>query len=310
MVERKALIFNIQKYNLYDGPGIRTLVFFKGCPLRCLWCSNPEGQLRSYQILFKKDRCVDCGACAAVCPTGVHVMDPVAKQHIVRRDVECIGCRKCADACPQSALSVSGEYRTISDIMSVIEEDLPFYQSSGGGVTLGGGEALMQPEAAINLLTACKQRGINTAIETCGYARPEVVRKAAEVTDLFLFDVKHMDSDCHYQLTGVHNELILENLQGLFENRRNVKVRVPLLRGVNDGERDIEAMVRFLEPYKDHRNCKGIDLLPYHKMGVNKYAQLGREYPLTGDPALSEEDLARVEGFIKHYDFPVTVIRH
>ena len=221
-----------------------------------------------------------------------------------------MGCRKCAEACPQSALSVSGEYRTISDIMSVIEEDLPFYQSSGGGVTLGGGEVLMQPEAAINLLTACKQRGINTAIETCGYARPEVVQKAADVTDLFLFDVKHMDSARHYQLTGVRNELILDNLRWLFENRRNVKVRVPLLKGVNDGEREIETMVRFLEPYKDHRNCKGIDLLPYHKMGVNKYAQLGREYPLPGDPALSEEDLERVEGVIKHYDFPVTVIRH
>ncbi len=310
MVERKALIFNIQKYNLYDGPGIRTLVFFKGCPLRCLWCSNPEGQLRSYQILFKKDRCVDCGACAAVCPQGVHVMDSATGRHVIMRDVECVGCRKCADACPQGALSISGEYRTISDIMSVIEEDVPFYQSSGGGVTLGGGEVLMQPEAAVNLLTACKQRGINTAIETCGYARPEVVRKAAEVTDLFLFDVKHMDSDRHYQLTGVRNELILENLQWLFENRRNVKVRVPLLKGVNDGGQDLESLVRFLEPYKDHRNCKGIDLLPYHKMGVNKYAQLGREYPLPGDPALSEEDLERVERVIKQYDFPVTVIRH
>ena len=310
MVERKALIFNIQKYNLYDGPGIRTLFFFKGCPLRCLWCSNPEGQLRSYQILFKKDRCVDCGACAAVCPQGVHVMDSATGRHVIMRDVECVGCRKCADACPQGALSISGEYRTISDIMSVIEEDVPFYQSSGGGVTLGGGEVLMQPEAAVNLLTACKQRGINTAIETCGYARPKVVRKAAEVTDLFLFDVKHMDSDRHYQLTGVRNELILENLQWLFENRRNVKVRVPLLKGVNDGGQDIESLVRFLEPYKDHRNCKGIDLLPYHKMGVNKYAQLGREYPLPGDPALSEEDLERVERVIKQYDFPVTVIRH
>ena len=237
-------------------------------------------------------------------------MDAVTKRHVIMRDAECVGCRKCAEACPQSALSVSGEYRTISDIMSVIEEDLPFYQSSGGGVTLGGGEVLMQPEAAINLLTACKQRGINTAIETCGYARPEVVQKAADVTDLFLFDVKHMDSDRHYQLTDVRNELILDNLRWLFENRRNVKVRVPLLKGVNDGEREIETMVRFLEPYKDHRNCKGIDLLPYHKMGVNKYAQLGREYPLPGDPALSEEDLERVEGVIKHYDFPVTVIRH
>ncbi len=309
MVERKALIFNIQKYNLYDGPGIRTLVFFKGCPLRCLWCSNPEGQRRGYQVLFKKDACVHCGACVAVCPAGVHAMDADGR-HVVMRDAECVGCRKCEDACAQSAISISGEYRSISDILSVIEEDLPFYQSSGGGVTLGGGEVLMQPEAALNLLTACKQRGIGTAIETCGYARPEVIRKIAEVTDLFLFDVKHMDSDRHYRLTGVRNELILENLQWLFENRRNVKVRVPLLKGINDGEEEIGSLVRFLEPYKDHRNCKGIDLLPYHKMGVNKYAQLGREYPLPGNPVLSEEDLTRVEAIIKKYDFPVTVIRH
>ena len=307
-MERKALIFNIQKYNLYDGPGIRTLVFFKGCPLRCLWCSNPEGQQRAYQILFKKDRCVNCGACVAACPAGVHAM--ADSLHVIRRDVECVGCRACEKACPQSAISVTGEYRTISEIMDVIEEDRPFYQSSGGGVTLGGGEVLMQPEAAVNLLTTCRERGINTAIETCGYARPEVVRRAAEVTDLFLFDVKHMNSDRHYQLTGVRNELILENLRWLMENRCNVKVRVPLLRGVNDGESDIEAMVRFLAPYKDHRNCKGIDLLPYHKMGVNKYAQLGREYPMQGDPALDEAGLARVEDIIRRYDFPVTVIRH
>ena len=307
-MERKALIFNIQKYNLYDGPGIRTLVFFKGCPLRCLWCSNPEGQVRAYQILFKKDRCVNCGACAAVCPAGVHVM--ADSRHEIRREVECVGCRACEKACTQTALSISGEYRTISEIMEVIEEDRPFYQSSGGGVTLGGGEVLMQPEAAVNLLTTCKERGINTAIETCGYARAEVVRRAAEVTDLFLFDVKHMNSDRHYQLTGVRNELILENLRWLLENRCNVKVRVPLLRGVNDSESDIETMVRFLAPYKDHRNCKGIDLLPYHKMGVNKYAQLGREYPMPGDPALDEAGLARVEDIIRRYDFPVTVIRH
>ena len=307
-MERKALIFNIQKYNLYDGPGIRTLVFFKGCPLRCLWCSNPEGQVRAYQILFKKDRCVNCGACAAVCPAGVHVM--ADSRHEIRREVECVGCRACEKACTQTALSISGEYRTISEIMEVIEEDRPFYQSSGGGVTLGGGEVLMQPEAAVNLLTTCKERGINTAIETCGYARAEVVRRAAEVTDLFLFDVKHMNSDRHYQLTGVRNELILENLRWLLENRCNVKVRVPLLRGVNDSESDIEAMVRFLAPYKDHRNCKGIDLLPYHKMGVNKYAQLGREYPMPGDPALDQAGLARVEDIIRRYDFPVTVIRH
>ncbi|WP_298067339.1 choline TMA-lyase-activating enzyme [uncultured Mailhella sp.] len=308
MVERKALIFNIQKYNLYDGPGIRTLVFFKGCPLRCLWCSNPEGQLRSFQILFKKDRCVDCGACAAACPAGVHVME--GSRHTVKREAECVGCRRCEEACTQAALGVSGEYRTISELMEIIEEDMPFYQSSGGGVTLSGGEVLMQPEAAINLLTACRQRGINTAIETCGYARPGVVRRAAEVTDLFLFDVKHMDSDRHRQLTGVRNEPILDNLRWLLENRCHVKVRVPLLKGINDGERDIEALVRFLSPYRDHRNCKGIDLLPYHKLGVGKYAQLDRSYPLPGDPALSDADLARVERIIRQYDFPVTIVRH
>ena len=308
VVERKALIFNIQKYNLYDGPGIRTLVFFKGCPLRCLWCSNPEGQLRGHQILFKQDRCVDCGACASVCPAGVHVME--GNRHVIRRNAECVGCRRCEQACARAAIGVTGEYRTISEIMDVIEQDRPFYESSGGGVTLGGGEVLMQPDAAVNLLTACRRRGISTAMETCGYARPEVVRRAAEVTDLFLFDLKHMDSDRHHQLTGVRNELILENLRWLFENRYNVKVRVPLLKGVNDSRSDIEAMVRFLSPYKDHRNCRGIDLLPYHKLGVNKYAQLGRSYPLPGDPSLSDEDLARVEEIIRHCDFPVTVIRH
>lgn len=307
-MERKALIFNIQKYNLYDGPGIRTLVFFKGCPLRCQWCSNPEGQLRAYQLLYKKDRCVDCGACVTACPAGVHVM--TGQGHVIDRKAECIGCRACEEACIQKALSVTGEYRTISDIMSVIEEDAPFYQSSGGGVTLGGGEVLMQPEAAINLLTACRHRGINTAIETCGYAKQDVIRRVAEVTDLFLFDLKHMDPERHHQLTGVRNELILENLKWLLENRYNVKIRVPLLKGVNDGEGDLEAMMRFLAPYRDHRNCKGVDLLPYHKLGVNKYAQLDMKYPLHGDPALSEADLARVEGFIERYDFPVTVVRH
>ncbi len=230
--------------------------------------------------------------------------------HVVKRDVECVGCRRCEEACTQSALGVSGEYRAISDIMGTIEEDKPFYQSSGGGVTLSGGEALMQREAALNLLTACRQRGIGTAVETSGYCRPEVMKKAAEVTDIFLFDLKHMDPDQHHHFTGVRNEPILENLCWLLENRANVKVRIPLLKGVNDGDRNMESMARFLSPYREYRNFKGIDLLPYHKLGVNKYAQLGRSYDLPGDPSPGEDDLERVEALLRRYDFLVTVVRH
>ena len=308
-LERKALIFNIQKYNLYDGPGVRTLVFFKGCPLRCQWCSNPEGQLRCFQILFKRDRCVHCGACVPVCPSGLHKLD-AGGQHVVIRNSECVGCRKCEETCPQSALSIMGEYKSISEIMAVIEEDMPFYQSSQGGVTLGGGEVLMQPDAAANLFAACRQLGLNTAIETCGYTRAETVQRIAGLVDFFLYDIKMMDSDEHYRLTGVHNEVILQNLQWLLENGYNVKVRMPLLKGLNDSEAEFEAVTRFLWPYKDHRNFRGIDLLPYHKMGVNKYSQLDMAYPLEGDPRLDEGDLARMEGYVRKHGIPVSVIRH
>lgn len=309
MIERKAHIFNIQKYNMYDGPGVRTLVFFQGCPLRCQWCSNPEGQLKQSQVLFKKDNCVNCGACVPVCPVGIHSLTAEGK-HNVDRDVECIGCRACETACPESALAIMGEMKTISELIDIVEEDKPFYDVSGGGVTLGGGEVLMQPEAAANLLMVCRHRGINTAIETCGYAHPKVIEKVAQFTDLFLFDVKHMHSERHFELTGVRNEMILSNLQWLLENRYNVKIRMPLLKGCNDGEQDVIQLMEFLLPYQDLKNFKGVDLLPYHKMGVNKYNQLDWKYPIEGDPKLSDADLERIESCIRRYNFPVSVIRH
>lgn len=307
-VERRALIFNVQKYNLYDGPGTRTIVFFKGCPLRCRWCSNPEGQLRRFQILFKRDMCVDCGACAGVCPKGIHAM--ADGHHSVRREPDCIGCGRCAEACPRRALTVTGEQRSISELLSIVEEDLPFYRISGGGVTLGGGEVLMQPEAAANLLAACRNAGINTAIETCGYAKPETVRRIAPLVDLFLFDIKHMDPEEHARLTGVRNEMILDNLRWLFENGFAVKVRMPVLKGLNDDEKEFMAVADFLEPYRDYRNFKGVDILPYHKMGVNKYAQLDMDYPLEGDPVLTDEDMARMEGYMTRRGITAAVIRH
>lgn len=309
VIERKAFIFNKQKYNMYDGPGVRTLIFFKGCPLRCKWCSNPEGLERKYQIMLKPASCVSCGACVPVCPVGIHSISKDG-EHIIDRSIDCLGCGKCVEACLYSALTIAGQQCTISELLDYVEEDRAFYDQSGGGVTLGGGEVTSQPEAATNLLMACKQVGINTAIETCGYAKKENLLKIAEFVDMFLFDMKHIDPDRHFELTGVRNEMILENLEELLHRRYNVKIRMPMLKGINDSEDEIRRVIEFLMPYREYKNFKGIDLLPYHKLGVNKYNQLGMDYPIEGDPSLGDEDLDRIEGWIKEYDFPVSVIRH
>ncbi|WP_312648406.1 choline TMA-lyase-activating enzyme [Aminipila sp.] len=310
IIERKATIFNIQKYNMYDGPGVRTLVFFKGCPLRCKWCANPEGLEKKFQVMFKSNSCTNCGACVSVCPVGIHSISKDNQKHEVSQNIDCLGCGKCVEACNAKALTVVGEVKTISELLEIILEDKTFYDVSGGGVTLGGGEVTMQTEAATSLLQACKQEGINTAIETCGYTKLENILKIAEFTDLFLFDIKQINSDKHFELTGVRNELILSNLKELLHRRYNVKVRMPMLKGINDSEEEIRQVIEFLMPYRDCKNFKGIDLLPYHKLGVNKYNQLGMEYPIKGDPSLSDEDLDRIESWIKKYDFPVSVIRH
>ena len=309
VIERKAFIFNKQKYNMYDGPGVRTLVFFKGCPLRCKWCSNPEGLERKYQIMFKPTTCVSCGSCVPVCPQKIHSISS-SGEHIIDRSIDCIGCGQCVEACIPDALKVAGEQVTISELLEYVEQDRAFYDQSGGGVTLGGGEVTAQPEAAINLLQACKQEGLHTAIETCGYTKKETILRFAEYVDLFLFDLKHIDPDRHFELTGVRNEMILENLEELIMKRNHVKVRMPMLKGINDSEAEIRGVIEFLKPFRNFKNFEGIDLLPYHKLGVNKYVQLGMDYPIEGDPSLDDADLDRIEGWIREYDFPVSVIRH
>lgn len=309
VLDRKAFIFNKQKYNMYDGPGVRTLIFFKGCPLRCKWCSNPEGLVKKYQVMLKPTACVGCGACVQVCPQKIHRINR-SGEHIIDNSIDCTGCAKCVEECMYDALNIAGEQVYISELLEYIEQDKAFYEQSGGGVTLGGGEVTAQPDAAIGLLMACKQNGINTAIETCGYVKKETMLRFTEYVDLFLFDLKHIDPEKHAELTGVRNEIILENLEELILKRQNVKVRMPILKGINDSKEEIDGVIEFLNPLRKFKNFKGIDLLPYHKLGVNKYTQLGMEYPIAGDPSLSDGDLDRIEGWIRAYDFPVTIIRH
>lgn len=319
-LERKARIFNVQKYSIYDGPGVRTLIFFKGCPLRCQWCSNPEGLERNYQVMYKVDLCIDCGSCVAQCPVQIHYFEDgedrltagegPGLRHRVNRGIDCIGCRRCESGCPRQALSIVGSDKTISEVLEIIQQDMLFYLSSGGGVTLGGGEVTAQPEFAANLLTECRRLGIHTAIETSGYVRQEALLKIAQFTDLFLYDLKHIDSDRHYELTGVRNERILENLRLLICKGFNVKVRMPLIKGLNDSEETIAGTLAYLETFKHYANFRGVDLLPYHKLGINKYKQLAMNYPIIEDLSYRDEELRRIEESLKGYDFQVEVIRH
>lgn len=309
-IERKARIFNVQKYSIYDGPGIRTLFFFKGCPLRCKWCSNPESLERKYQVMYQRNMCSDCGECVAVCPLKIHKIDASDGSHYVDRSINCNGCRLCEKVCPKKALSIAGEDRLLSDLLAIALEDLPFYQTSGGGVTLGGGEVATQPDFAANLLMECQNAGIHTAIETCGHAPLKSLLKIAEFCNLFLYDMKHIDPEKHLEYTGVRNERILENLTELIERRYQVKVRMPLMKGLNSDSETIRKTIEFLQPFKDRPNFQGIDLLPYHKLGINKYDQLNKEYTVKGDLSLSEADLDQIEEQISQYDFPVKVIRH
>lgn len=319
-IERKGRIFNIQKYSIYDGPGIRTLIFFKGCPLRCKWCSNPEGLERKYQVMFQANLCTHCGSCIPVCPAYIHYFseqgeglfqaDAVKPVHKINRNIDCIGCRKCETACPRQALSIAGMDKTVSEVMQVIEQDLLFYQISGGGVTLGGGEVSTQPEFAANILSECQRMGIHTAIETCGYAKLDCMLMLARFTDLILYDIKHIDSEKHYELTGVRNERILDNLTELLRRGFNVRIRMPLIKGLNDSEKTIQRTMEFLQSLRNYKNFLGVDLLPYHKLGINKYKQLDMEYAITEDLSYRDEELVKIGEFIKGYGLQAEIIRH
>jgi len=280
-----GLIFDIQRYSIYDGPGIRTLIFMKGCSLRCLWCSNPEGQLSYPEIMYSAKKCIKCWECLPMCHHKAILKNNNSNININREN--CINCGKCSSVCYSEALQLVGKYITIDEVLRLIEKDKTFYDVSDGGVTLSGGEPLSQIEFTKELLKACKNKGINTAIETCGYTDWKNIESMIELVDTFFYDIKHMEPKNHLRLTGVSNEVILENLKKLSKLHSNIIVRFPLIPGYNDQEENLDLTVKFFNPLN---NIKRIEVLPYHKFGVNKYKRLGKDYKLKDLRSFSNKD--------------------
>ena len=267
----KGLIFDIKRYAINDGPGIRTTVFFKGCPLSCLWCHNPESILSKPQKLFTADKCIGCGECVTACPNDACSL---TENGIVTEADKCEVCGDCADVCPTEATEISGKFQTVDDVLKAIEQETVFFDQSGGGVTFSGGEPLYQPEFLIALLDACKQHEIHRTVDTSGLVRLETLLEVAQKTDLFLYDLKIMDDKKHQQYTGVSNQKILSNLKKLAETGAVINIRIPLIKGVNDDDENIKAMAQFVSQLDGER--KQVNLLPYHNIATPKYQKLGK----------------------------------
>ena len=269
-MDSKACIFNIQPYSINDGPGVRSTIFIKGCPLRCKWCHNPESNLMRPQLMFYAAKCIGCGRCADLCPKqAVHIFDGKAKTD---RNL-CTDCGRCADICLMGAREIAGEMKSAEAVFQEIIKDKQYYQSSGGGITISGGEPLTKPDFCIELIEMCVKEDIHTAIETCGYASLDSVKQVFEKLDLVFMDLKAMNPELHKKLTGCSNELILENIQYAYHNmKKNMVIRIPIVPGLNDGEENILDSALFI---RDKLSAEmHVQLLPYHAMGKSKLESL------------------------------------
>ena len=263
-------IFDIKRYAIHDGPGIRTTVFLKGCSLSCPWCHNPESQNPSPELLFWEERCAQCGACIGACPEGAISQ---RDDRIVTDRERCTACGMCVPLCPNRAREIVGRTVTVDDVIREVEKDVLFYDESGGGVTLSGGEPLFQPAFTHAVLRECKDRGIHTALDTCGEAKESDLLEVAEVTDLFLYDLKLIDSEAHKRQTGASNARILTNLRRLDEHGERIWIRIPLVPGINDDPDGIDQLGAFIATLD---SIEAVQLLPYHHSGAQKLKRLGR----------------------------------
>lgn len=275
IASRAGTIFRIGRYTIHDGPGIRTTVFLKGCPARCLWCCSPESQLPRTEMAKKKERCLSCASC---------LEDP--------------------EKCPGEALETIGRIVSPEELFQDVRKDAPFWRRSGGGVTLSGGEPLMQAEFLVAFLALCKSHHIHTAIETSLFCRKETLERVMGLLDFVQFDLKAMDPRLHRELTGLDNAVILENARTLLHSDKPLLARIPLVPGCNDGEENLRALGAFLG---EHRPGVELEILPYHRMGVGRYEELGMEYALPGTQSPTREEMERAENILREY--PIKVAR-
>jgi pyruvate formate lyase activating enzyme len=282
-------VFNIQKFSVHDGPGIRTTVFLKGCPLRCKWCSNPESQTFTPSVFFDKKKCIECGLCVNICPQKAIGTDKNKKIDVSK----CDGCGLCVEVCPTKALEISGKKMSVKEVIDEVCKDLAHYRRSGGGITLSGGEPLAQPDFAEAVLKSAKSCGINTAMETTGLAPTEVLDRVIPLVDMVLLDIKTFYPETHKKFTGVDNKQILKNALHISKIAKAVSVRIPLISGFNDDETSIKAIASFAS-YME--NVTRVHILPYHSYGQGKYNLLNRVYDCDG---LETPEDAKVESLKK-----------
>ena len=279
MNQKTGLVFDIVHGSFVDGYGVRTTIFLKGCPLRCLWCCNPEGQNVYPELMFKPKACTDCGRCIEVCPDGA--ISTNSNTEGIKLEINrkaCTNCGKCIEVCHYDALHMSGKYMSVDELMAKIKKDEQYYRQSGGGVTLGGGEATVQDEFALELIRECKRNYIHTAVDTCGYTTTETGFRVLEEADLILFDLKGIDPEAHIRYTKVTNDIITDNLKKLGDLGKPIIIRIPLIPCYNDSEESIAGMAKFLNKLD---SVERVDIIPFHEYGKIKYDELGKEYLLS-----------------------------
>jgi pyruvate formate lyase activating enzyme len=303
--EGTGLIFDVKRFSLHDGPGIRTTIFCQGCPLRCLWCQNPESQPMAPRLYYAADRCREQGECAACVSACAHAAVQFAGAERHWLGGRCVRCGACTQVCPAGALSLAGTIETADNLVRTVLRDRAFYARSGGGVTLSGGEPLAQPAFAVAILQRCHDRGIHTALDTTAYAPWPVLAGLLPHTDLVLLDIKAFASDRHRRLTGVSNEVILANASALAESSVDLVVRVPVIPGQNDDEEDLRAIARFLAGLP---RLNAVELLPYNRMARAKYSRLGLTYPLQHLATQGASAMQTVQAWFSGLCCPVSII--